>query len=151
MGISLPFIRQIDMKTFLLSTLLLYSSVVADTIDKPLKKMSVKEKKNRFYSIVVPEVDKVYTKREQDYLQALNDINDPNETTTIDQLKTYYKVKTDKELLMALKPIPKSIAIAQAAMESAWGTSRFFKQGNNLYGMWSIHKNDKRIAAEKKR
>ncbi|MEJ2414795.1 MAG: glucosaminidase domain-containing protein, partial [Sulfurimonas sp.] len=89
--------------------------------------------------------------REKTYLDIKNDINTSKTNQKIDELKKYYKVQTDQELLMALKPIPKSIAIAQAAMESAWGTSRFFNKGNNLYGMWSIHKSDKRIAAGKKR
>ena len=132
--------------------LLLISNIFATEIaNKPLKKMSVKEKKKRFYSRVVPEVDKVYEQRKKIYLEVKNDINTSVENSKIDELKIFYKVKTDQELLMALKPIPKSIAIAQAAMESAWGTSRFFNKGNNLYGMWSIHKNDKRIAASETR
>jgi len=32
--------------------------------------------------------------------------------------------------------IPPSLALAQAAVESGWGTSRFARQGNNLFGMW---------------
>ena len=32
--------------------------------------------------------------------------------------------------------IPPSLVIAQAANESAWGTSRFATQGNNLFGQW---------------
>ena len=52
---------------------------------------------------------------------------------------------------MALKPHPQSIVIAQAAMESAWGTSRFIKEANNIFGMWSINKNEPRIPAAEKR
>ena len=32
--------------------------------------------------------------------------------------------------------VPTSLALAQAAIESAWGTSRFARQGNNLFGEW---------------
>ena len=32
--------------------------------------------------------------------------------------------------------IPVSLAVAQAALESNWGTSRFARQGNNLFGKW---------------
>ena len=32
--------------------------------------------------------------------------------------------------------IPPSLALAQAALESGWGTSRFAREGNNLFGMW---------------
>lgn len=32
--------------------------------------------------------------------------------------------------------IPASLVLAQAANESAWGTSRFAMEGNNLFGQW---------------
>ncbi|MFM1896975.1 MAG: hypothetical protein RLZZ385_2049 [Pseudomonadota bacterium] len=55
-----------------------------------------------------------------------------------------YKVdtvdKSDKqivlELLKRVDTIPTSLALAQAANESAWGTSRFALEGNNLFGQW---------------
>ena len=50
-----------------------------------------------------------------------------------------------------LKPHPISIALSQAAIESAWGTSRFFKEANNIFGVWSFNKNEPRIAANVKR
>lgn len=39
-------------------------------------------------------------------------------------------------LLKRLDTIPPSLVLAQAANESAWGTSRFAQQGNNLFGQW---------------
>ena len=39
-------------------------------------------------------------------------------------------------LLLKLDIIPPSLALAQAALESGWGTSRFAREGNNLFGMW---------------
>jgi len=33
--------------------------------------------------------------------------------------------------------VPVSLAIAQAAIESGWGTSRFALEGNALYGQWT--------------
>lgn len=39
-------------------------------------------------------------------------------------------------LLERVDTIPESLALAQAAVESGWGTSRFARQGNNLFGMW---------------
>ena len=41
-----------------------------------------------------------------------------------------------EELLVRVDVIPVSLALAQAATESAWGTSRFAKQGNNIFGQW---------------
>jgi len=39
-------------------------------------------------------------------------------------------------LLRRLDTVPPSLVLAQAANESAWGTSRFARQGNNLFGQW---------------
>ena len=41
------------------------------------------------------------------------------------------------KLKMRMDIIPVSIAIAQAANESGWGTSRFALEGNALFGQWS--------------
>jgi len=46
---------------------------------------------------------------------------------------------------------PISITLAQAAIESGWGTSRFYKEANNIFGVWSYNKNTPRIAATQKR
>ena len=43
-----------------------------------------------------------------------------------------------EELLRRIDQIPPSLALAQAANESAWGTSRFAKQANNLFGEWTF-------------
>ncbi len=55
-----------------------------------------------------------------------------------------YRVKTadrdlreiGEQLLKRVDTIPPSLVLAQAAKESAWGTSRFAQQGNNLFGQW---------------
>lgn len=43
-------------------------------------------------------------------------------------------------LLRRVDIIPPSMAIAQAAKESAWGTSRFAEEGNNFFGQWCYEK-----------
>ncbi|APE06648.1 MAG: flagellar biosynthesis protein FlgJ [Aestuariibacter sp.] len=43
-------------------------------------------------------------------------------------------------LLRRADVVPVSLALAQAANESAWGTSRFAKQGNNFFGQWCFTK-----------
>ncbi len=40
------------------------------------------------------------------------------------------------ELLRRTDGIPLSLIIAQGALESAWGTSRFAREGNNYFGIW---------------
>ncbi|MFE8072087.1 glucosaminidase domain-containing protein [Marinobacteraceae bacterium S3BR75-40.1] len=41
-----------------------------------------------------------------------------------------------EQLDRRLDIVPPSLVLAQAANESAWGTSRFAQQGNNLFGQW---------------
>lgn len=41
-----------------------------------------------------------------------------------------------ERLDLRLGIIPESMALAQAALESGWGTSRFAREGNNLFGIW---------------
>ncbi|MGC6411988.1 MAG: glucosaminidase domain-containing protein [Candidatus Puniceispirillaceae bacterium] len=41
------------------------------------------------------------------------------------------------ELRKRIQPIPVSLAMAQAAIESGWGSSRFALQGNALFGQWA--------------
>lgn len=40
------------------------------------------------------------------------------------------------ELLLRVDTLPPSLVLAQAAIESGWGTSRFVREGNNLFGQW---------------
>ncbi|NKB31627.1 MAG: hypothetical protein GKR91_00820 [Pseudomonadales bacterium] len=40
------------------------------------------------------------------------------------------------ELMLRVDVLPVSLALAQAANESAWGTSRFALEGNNIFGQW---------------
>jgi Bax protein len=50
-----------------------------------------------------------------------------------------YKVKRGNmdELIDRMDIIPTSIALAQAAKESGWGTSRFALEGNAIFGQWT--------------
>jgi len=41
-----------------------------------------------------------------------------------------------EDLIRRVDIIPPSMALAQAALESGWGTSRFARLGNNLFGIW---------------
>ena len=41
------------------------------------------------------------------------------------------------ELDRRVQEVPVSLALAQAAVESGWGSSRFTQQGNALYGQWA--------------
>lgn len=60
-----------------------------------------------------------------------------------------YKVKDENldVLMQRVDVIPPSLAMAQAAEESGWGTSRFAQSGNALFGQWTTH-NDKGLVPE---
>ena len=54
------------------------------------------------------------------------------------KLREYKVNKGDmNELEKRMDIIPVSIAIAQAAKESGWGTSRFALEGNAIFGQWT--------------
>jgi uncharacterized FlgJ-related protein len=46
----------------------------------------------------------------------------------------------ERQLLLRADFVPVSLALAQAAIESGWGTSRFALQGNALFGQWAWQK-----------
>ena len=113
--------------------------------------MSVGVKKERFYHLVAPAVQKVHAELMDFYTRVKSDIDNKRRPTKLKKLREQHKVTTNLELLYALKPHPPSIVIAQAAMESAWATSRFFREANNVFGMWSKNPKEARIAAGIKR
>ena len=64
-----------------------------------------------------------------------------NEKLFLERLAKKYKVSADdydamvEDLLVRVDVLPPSIVLAQAAIESGWGTSRFAVDGNNLFGL----------------
>lgn len=66
-------------------------------------------------------------------------------------LKARYKASSLNDLTARMITLPNSLVLAQAAVESGWGQSRFFLEGSNLFGVWSFNKFEPRIAAAKTR
>lgn len=97
--------------------------------------------------MVLPAIQEVHDQLNKDYHEIVEAMKQGNQLDRINKLKKVYKVTSDKDLLLALKPHPVSVALAQAAMESSWGTSRFFLEANNVFGIWSFNKKEPRIAA----
>ncbi len=48
-----------------------------------------------------------------------------------------YRARTIGDLLARVNVLPPSLVLAQGAIESSWGTSRFAREGNNLFGVWT--------------
>ncbi|MCP4331037.1 MAG: hypothetical protein GY785_00160 [Gammaproteobacteria bacterium] len=113
--------------------------------------MEVTEKKRRFRCLVETDIEVVFSELSAQYRVVLNAVDQNNDNEELRRWRLKYGVETNHELLIAIKPHPRSIAIAQAAIESAWGTSRLFTEANNIFGIRPFSEDDPRIAAIKKR
>lgn len=113
--------------------------------------MSVAEKKLRFRCLVEADLDAVFTELNTRYQQVLLAVNQDNDSEKLGRWRTKYEVDTNQDLLIAIKPHPRSIAIAQAAIESGWGTSRLFTEANNLFGIRPFDSSEARIITIEKR
>ena len=104
---------------------------------------SVQLKKETFIKIVLPlivaENEKILDDREKLKTLIEKKFTTDTEKQWLRQKLLEYKVKKSdlKELLFRMDMIPVSIALAQAAKESGWGTSRFALEGNAIFGQWT--------------
>jgi len=135
---------------YLLTPLLLSASSEYKLYEVP-KKMTVEVKKDRFYHLIKPVVIKVYKELKKEYETVKDDIKYKRNPEKIKRLMKEYRAKDEKDLLKRLYPHPPSITLAQAAIESGWATSRFFREANNLFGMWSSKKHEPRIETPARR
>ena len=104
---------------------------------------SIKEKKEIFIKIVLPlilrENEEIISDRKK-LFRILGKIkNTRAEKKWLKFKLKQYKVKNSdlSELKIRIDIIPVSLAIAQAAKETGWGTSRFALEGNALFGQWT--------------
>ena len=86
--------------------------------------------------------EKIIDDRKRLFKILSKNFNSPGEKVWFNRRFKEYKIK-DKdlaELKMRMDIIPVSIALAQAANETGWGTSRFALEGNALFGQWTWSK-----------
>ncbi len=104
------------------------------------------QKKNLFIQIVLPlilaENTKILEDRKKLFKILNKNFNTIGERIWLKRRFKEYKVEDSDlaELKTRMDIIPASIAIAQAAKESGWGTSRFALEGNALFGQWTWSK-----------
>ena len=104
---------------------------------------STKLKKETFIKIVLPlivaENERIQADREKLKILSTKKFTTDLEKQWLRQKLLEYKVKKSdfKELASRMDIIPTSIALAQAAKESGWGTSRFALEGNAIFGQWT--------------
>ncbi len=104
---------------------------------------NVKKRKNLFIQIILPlileENDLIKLDRKKLFSILNRNNNTENEKKWLDnKFKQYGVVNKDLPTLkVRMDVIPVSLAIAQAAKETGWGTSRFALEGNALFGQWT--------------
>ena len=103
---------------------------------------SIKEKKETFLQILLPLVvaENEKIKEDREHLLKIIKKNESEENRKwLNKKYKSYKVsdKNINVLIEKIDIIPTSIALAQAAKESGWGTSRFALEGNAIYGQWT--------------
>ncbi len=115
---------------------------------------STKQRKAIFFKSLLPMIllanDEILFERNKllKIKEQLDEIGvlSESELHVLSALARRYKVKVDAqqpeivvdELLARVDIIPADLALAQAANESAWGTSRFSRVANNLFGEWTF-------------
>ncbi|HEY9117033.1 MAG TPA: glucosaminidase domain-containing protein, partial [Roseivirga sp.] len=120
-----------------------------------LDSLNSDEAKIKFIEVILPAILVAKKQLEQDLIHLIGiekrKVLSPQDSTFLNQLFELYK--TDEIALLKRRLIthPTSIVLAQAAVESGWGKSRFFKEANNVFGVWSYDSDEPRIAASIKR
>tara|TARA_Y100000590_G_scaffold101863_1_gene115700 strand:- start:513 stop:1718 length:1206 start_codon:yes stop_codon:yes gene_type:complete len=107
---------------------------------------NTKKKRDLFIKIVLPlildENERITEDRKKLFQIISKNFNTVGERVWLRRRFKEYKVedKDLSELKMRMDIIPVSVALAQAANESGWGTSRFALEGNALFGQWTWSK-----------
>jgi uncharacterized FlgJ-related protein len=116
---------------------------VSKTWQKSSKSLPVKKKKEIFFRLMIPLVliANEGVLKEREFVKTL----DESHKTLVELAKKYRVSLADqqkiseserKELLEKVDIVPASLALAQAAEESGWATSRFTLEGNAFF--WSM-------------
>ena len=105
-----------------------------------------KTKRELFIKIVLPlildENEKILKDRKKLFKILGKNFNTVGERVWLKRRFKEYKIDDQdlSKLKIRMDIIPVSIALAQAANESGWGTSRFALEGNALFGQWTWSK-----------
>ena len=107
---------------------------------------NIKAQKKAFADILLPLIENENQKILKIRKKVINIFNDPyfmlnnQKIAFLAEIAKKYKIKNifDKdEYLKKIDIIPPSIVLAQAAIESGWGKSRFVREANNIFGHWT--------------
>lgn len=117
---------------------------------EPLTELEGTARKEAFIKIVLPsiliaqeEVIHARKKAEEIFHKIDKGITpSPAEFNFLAELFRKYRTESRSELMSRLNTAPPSIVLAQAAIETGWGRSRFFSEANNVFGIWTFKKTD---------
>ena len=104
---------------------------------------STKKRKNLFIQIILPliieENNRIKLNRKKLFSILNKNHNSNAEKKWLNEKFKQYGVlnKDLSTLKVRMDTVPVSLAIAQAAKETGWGTSRFALEGNALFGQWT--------------
>ena len=104
---------------------------------------NTKKRKDLLIKIVLPLILEENARIRLDRKRLFLILNKNNNSASekkwlVNKFRQYGVVKNDLSTLkIRMDEIPVSLAIAQAAKETGWGTSRFAIEGNALYGQWT--------------
>ena len=114
------------------------------SLPNEIKKIeNTKKRKNLFIQIILPLVIKENNSIKLDRKKLFSILNKSKNTKAEkiwlnSKFKQYGVVNRDLSTLkIRMDEVPVSMAIAQAAKETGWGTSRFAQEGNALFGQWT--------------
>ncbi len=104
---------------------------------------SSKQRKDFFIQIILPLILQENNNIRLDRKRLFSIINKSNNSSLekkwLDKKYKQYGVSSKDLSILKIRmdEIPVSLAIAQAAKETGWGTSRFAQEGNALFGQWT--------------
>lgn len=113
--------------------------------------LTVDESKEKFIAAVLPAILVAKYRLAKDRETVDNILRkekwSPQDSVFYDIQLARFNAKDSAGLLSRMRAHPNSIVLVQAIVESGWGSSRFFQEGNNLFGIWSYNANEPRIEA----
>ena len=122
----------------------LVKPVPIDLLPNEIKTIqNTKKKKEMFIKIVLPlileENNKIRIDRKRLFKILNKSSNTDIEKKWLEKKYKQYGIRSNdlSTLKIRMDEIPVSLAIAQAAKETGWGTSRFAQEGNALFGQWT--------------
>lgn len=127
---------------------------VFSDINIDLRKIPSEKRKDVFVKLLLPSIEVVQQEvlNNREIVKKLKVKKELTENEKIYAEKLFKKYRTEygkwNELESKMIVYPASLILTQGAIESAWGTSRFFREANNAFGVWSTNPNEPRIAAK---